>query len=108
MHDPTGPVGRLLFTVLAVVAEFASDLIRMRTQEGMAVARAAGRLRGRKPELNAHQEAHLVEFVKHASRSTSELFGVGPTVYRGPAGRGGDGGTDLRPRQERLRFEHPS
>ncbi|GAC1368381.1 MAG: hypothetical protein NVS2B15_03230 [Pseudarthrobacter sp.] len=28
IHDPTDPVGRLLFNVLAMVAEFESDLIR--------------------------------------------------------------------------------
>jgi hypothetical protein len=46
VHDPTDPVGRLLFNVLAMVAEFESDLIKMRTREGMKVARAEGRLRG--------------------------------------------------------------
>ncbi len=30
VHDPTDPVGRLLFNVLAMVAEFESDLIRLR------------------------------------------------------------------------------
>ena len=34
VHDPTDPVGRLLFNVLAMVAEFEGDLIRMRTREG--------------------------------------------------------------------------
>jgi len=38
--DPTDPVGRLLFNVLAMVAEFESDLIRLRTREGMKVAKA--------------------------------------------------------------------
>ena len=42
VHDPTDPVGRLLFNVMAIVAEFKSDLFKMLTQEGMAVARAAG------------------------------------------------------------------
>jgi DNA invertase Pin-like site-specific DNA recombinase len=28
VHDPTDPVGRLLFNVLAMVAEFEADLIR--------------------------------------------------------------------------------
>jgi DNA invertase Pin-like site-specific DNA recombinase len=32
IHDPTDPVGRLLFNVLAMVAEFESDLIRLRTR----------------------------------------------------------------------------
>jgi Resolvase, N terminal domain len=39
-HDPTDPVGRLLFNVLAMVAEFESDLIKMRTREGMKIVRA--------------------------------------------------------------------
>jgi DNA invertase Pin-like site-specific DNA recombinase len=29
LHDPTDPVGRLLFNVLAMIAEFESDLIKM-------------------------------------------------------------------------------
>jgi predicted site-specific integrase-resolvase len=40
IHDPTDPVGRLLFNVLAMVAEFEADLIRMRTREGMKIAKA--------------------------------------------------------------------
>jgi DNA invertase Pin-like site-specific DNA recombinase len=47
IHDPTDPVGRLLFNVLAMVAEFEADLIRLRTREGMQVAKAKGRLRGK-------------------------------------------------------------
>jgi DNA invertase Pin-like site-specific DNA recombinase len=34
VYDPTDAVGRLLFNVLAMVAEFESDLIRLRTREG--------------------------------------------------------------------------
>jgi DNA invertase Pin-like site-specific DNA recombinase len=43
VHDPTDPIGRLLFNVLGMIAEFESDLIRMRTREGMKVAKAKGR-----------------------------------------------------------------
>ena len=86
VHDPTDPVGRLLFNVLAMVAEFESDLIRMRTREGMAVARAAGKLRGRKPKLTPRQEAHLVELHQTGAKNPgelAELFGVArSTVYR--------------------------
>ena len=57
VHDPTDPVGRLLFNVLAMVAEFESDLIRLRTKEGMRVAKAKGRLRARQPKLNAPRSA---------------------------------------------------
>ncbi|MGB0092858.1 MAG: recombinase family protein [Solirubrobacteraceae bacterium] len=55
VHDPTDPVGRLLFNVLAMIAEFEADLIRMRTREGMKVARAKGRLRGKQPKLSPRQ-----------------------------------------------------
>ena len=51
-YDPNDPVGRLLFNVLAMVAEFKSDLIRLRTREGIKVAKAKGRLRGKQPKLN--------------------------------------------------------
>ena len=51
IHDPADPVGRLLFNVLAMIAEFESDLIRMRTREGMKIAKAKGRLRGKQPKL---------------------------------------------------------
>ena len=55
VYDPTDPVGRLLFNVLGMVAEFEADLIRARTREGMAIAKAAGKLRGGKPKLNKAQ-----------------------------------------------------
>lgn len=64
VHDPTDPVGRLLFNVLAMVAEFEADLIRARTREGMAVAKAKGRLRGKQPKLTPRQEAHLVSLAR--------------------------------------------
>jgi hypothetical protein len=49
VHDSTDPVGRLLLNALPMVAEFESDLIRLRTKEGMRVAKAKGRLRGGSP-----------------------------------------------------------
>ena len=86
VHDPTDPIGRLLFTTLSIIAEFEADLARARTREGMAVARAKGRLRGKQPKLNRRQEAHLVSLVHSGEYSTAEvadLVGVGrSTVYR--------------------------
>jgi len=86
VHDPTDPVGRLLFNVLGMIAEFESDLIRMRTREGMKIAKAKGRLRGKQPKLKPAQEAHLVELWragKHTSAELAELFSVArSTVYR--------------------------
>jgi DNA invertase Pin-like site-specific DNA recombinase len=86
IHDPTDPVGRLLFNVLAMIAEFESDLIKMRTREGRKVAKANGRLRGKQPKLKPAQEEHLVELWRggrHTSADLAELFSVArSTVYR--------------------------
>ncbi|HEX3828583.1 MAG TPA: recombinase family protein [Sporichthyaceae bacterium] len=86
VHDPTDPVGRLLFTVLAMIAEFESDLIRARTREGLALAKAKGRLKGKQPKLSAKREAHLVGLYRggeHTVAEIQELFAVGrSTVYR--------------------------
>lgn len=85
-YDPTDPVGRLLFNVLAMVAEFERDLISMRTREGMAVARAKGRLKGKQPKLSGPQRKLLFETYDRAEYSQTELaalFSVSrATVYR--------------------------
>jgi DNA invertase Pin-like site-specific DNA recombinase len=85
VYDPTDAVGRLLFNVLAMVAEFESNLIRLRTREGMKEAK--GHLRGKQPKLNRRQEAHLVALIQSGEYSTAaevaDLFSVArSTVYR--------------------------
>lgn len=86
VYDPTDPMGKLLFNVLAMVAEFEADLIRARTREGMKVAKAKGRLRGKSPKLTPRQEGHLVQLHaadEHTVGELAELFSVGrSTVYR--------------------------
>ena len=51
MHNPTDPVGRLPFKVLAMVAESEADLARMRTREGVKAGKAEGWPRGEQPKL---------------------------------------------------------
>ena len=86
IHDPTDPMGRMFFNILATFAEFESDLIRMRTREGMAVARARGKLRGKKPKLSDRQARELRRMYDTGDYSVSDLaevFSVSrPTVYR--------------------------
>jgi DNA invertase Pin-like site-specific DNA recombinase len=86
VHDPNDPIGRLLFNVLAMVAEFEVDLLRARTREGMQIARSKGRLKGRRPKLSAAQERHLVALHAaggHSIAELCELFSIGrATVYR--------------------------
>ena len=86
VHDPTDPMGKLFFNILATFAEFEADLIKMRTREGMAVARAKGKLRGKKPKLSDRQQKELRRMYDTGDYSISdlaELFSVSrPTVYR--------------------------
>src|SRR5215470_812943 len=53
--DTTTPHGRLMLTVLGGLAEFERELIRARTGEGRARAKARGVRFGRKPKLTPHQ-----------------------------------------------------
>jgi DNA invertase Pin-like site-specific DNA recombinase len=86
VYDPTDPMGKMFFNILATFAEFESDLIRMRTREGMAVARAKGKLRGRQPKLSDRQQRELSRMHGTGEYSISDLadlFSVSrPTVYR--------------------------
>ena len=54
--DTTTPHGRLMLTVLGGLAEFERELIRTRTGEGRARAKARGVKLGRKPKLTRHQQ----------------------------------------------------
>ncbi|EAM2866765.1 recombinase family protein [Salmonella enterica] len=86
VYDPEDPVGKMFFNVLATFAEFEGDLIRLRTREGMAIARAKGKLRGKQPKLSEKQQKELCRMHETGQYSISdlaELFSVSrPTVYR--------------------------
>ena len=86
LYDPGDPMGKLFFNILATFAEFEADLIRMRTREGMAIARAKGKLRGKQPKLSDRQQRELCRMHATGEYSISdlaELFSVSrPTVYR--------------------------
>jgi DNA invertase Pin-like site-specific DNA recombinase len=86
VYDPSDPMGKMFFNILATFAEFESDLIRMRTREGMAIARAKGKLRGKQPKLSDKQQKELCRMHANGEYSISDLaevFSVSrPTVYR--------------------------
>lgn len=86
IYDPADPMSKMFFNMLAVFAEFEADLLRMRTREGMAVARSKGKLKGKKPKLTARQQAELVRMRASGEYSIAdlmEMFSVGrATVYR--------------------------
>ncbi|MEU2509701.1 recombinase family protein [Streptomyces sp. NPDC007863] len=98
VYDPADPMSKMVFNMLTVFAEFEADLLKTRTREGMAVARARGKLKGRRPKLSARQQAELV--CMHATGDYTiaelmEVFSVGrATIYRvlDRAGQGRTGG----------------
>ncbi len=79
-------MGKMFFNILATFAEFEVDLLKMRTREGMAVAKAKGKLKGKQPKLSARQQAKLCRM--HATdeytiADLAEVFSVSrATVYR--------------------------
>ena len=92
VHDPTDPVGRLLFNVLAMVAEFSNP-----TSSGCAPGKGRSprpkAACGRQPKLSAKQEAHLVALYRAGEYTFSELEELFPvtrsTIYRAVARAGG-------------------
>ncbi|MEU9025875.1 recombinase family protein [Actinomadura sp. NPDC048394] len=80
------PRSKMFFSILATFAEFEVDLLRLRTRERMAVARAKGKLKGKQLKLTARQQAHLVEqhaTGEHSIADLAELFSIRQaTVHR--------------------------
>ena len=80
---------KMFFNILATFAEFESDLIRMRSREGMAIARAKGKLLGKQPKLSEKQQKELGRMHATGDNSISdlaELFSVsrGVVAQLGP------------------------
>lgn len=66
----------MFFNILPTSAEFEADLIRMGTKEGMAIARAKGKLKGKKPKLSEKQHKELRRMYNTGEYSTSDLAEV--------------------------------
>src|SRR5882724_7764831 len=84
--DTTTPAGRMLMQMVGSFAEFERAMIRERTQAGLAVARAQGRIGGRRPKLGPQQQAAIVDLVtsgRQTQAAAARLFHVHPaTVSR--------------------------
>jgi len=65
--DPSTPEGRAMMRMGAVFAELERDLTLARTREGLAAARARGRVGGRKPALTGDQVNRVRRL--HASKT---------------------------------------
>jgi DNA invertase Pin-like site-specific DNA recombinase len=71
--DTTTPHGRLMLTVLGGLAEFERELIRVRTGEGRARAKARGVRLGRKPKLTPHQKREALERRARGDETHAEI-----------------------------------
>jgi DNA invertase Pin-like site-specific DNA recombinase len=92
--DISGPTGKLVFAMLAAIAEFERALICERTREGLATAHAAGRRGGRPPTLTP-QKWSAVQAAIRGGASVAEaarLAGVSrAAVYQKVKRAGGRG-----------------
>lgn len=70
--DTTTPHGRLLFTFFSGISEFERDLIRQRTKEGMAAARARGR-NGGHPTLNSKKVELALKMYNSKACSVTDI-----------------------------------
>lgn len=79
--DTSSAGGRLVFHMMAALAEFERSLISERTRAGMAAARAQGRRMGRQPSLTAaqcHEAQRLMREEHWALAKAAHHFGVHP------------------------------
>ena len=82
--DTSCPSGRLLFHVLASIAEFERDLIRERTRAGLAAAKRRGRKLGRKPALRGSATFTIERGLRQGRsiRSLAQELNVDPHTIR--------------------------
>lgn len=79
------PEGKLFFTLVASFAEFEREIMRSRTMDGLAAARARGRLGGRKPAMSEVKISTAKQLYSEGKyvKDIAEVLGVSrPTIYR--------------------------
>jgi len=80
------PMGKAFFNIAATFAELERDMIQVRTLDGLAAARARGRVGGRKAKLTDAQAAEVRRLYAAKDKTVAEigeLFGITrESVYR--------------------------
>lgn len=84
--DTTVSSGKLVFHIFGALAEFERNLIRERTQAGLAAARARGRKGGRPKALNQDKQALVVKLYEektHTIEQICKMMSISkPTLYK--------------------------
>jgi DNA invertase Pin-like site-specific DNA recombinase len=71
--DTTTAHGRLMLMILGGLAEFERELIRSRTSEGRARAKARGVKLGKKPKLTEHQKREAIRRRDYGDETLAEI-----------------------------------
>lgn len=74
--DTVSSGGRLVFHLFAALAEFERDLIRERTNAGLAAARARGRKGGRPKGVNLAKQRAALALQKDPTHSVGEICAI--------------------------------
>ena len=85
--DTTTPGGKLIFHIFGALGEFERELIRERTNAGLAAARARGRVGGRPKKLNTPKKIAMAQALydakTHSITDICQALGVSrATLYR--------------------------
>lgn len=83
--DTSTPTGRMIFHIMAALAQFEREMIRERTEAGLTAARARGRVGGR-PRLEDDIVSKAIKLYKttlYTGREIEEMTGVSrSTLYK--------------------------
>jgi len=83
--DTTTPGGKLIFHLMGTLAEFERDLIRKRTNAGLAAARARGLVGGRPRKLSTNGKValalRLVEDPNHSIDDICSTLGISRSTW---------------------------
>ena len=83
--ETRSPGGRLVFHLMAAMAEFERSLISERTRAGMQAAKAKGQHLGRRPALTCRQQEKISRAVRQNRESIPDVaakYGVHPRTIR--------------------------
>ena len=83
--NTTTPGGKLLFHLMAAIAEFERDLIRERTMHGLKAAKAKGRIGGRPRQMTEDKIDAVRTLLENGTPVKDAAVAVGvsvPTLYR--------------------------
>lgn len=89
--DTSNALGRMFFNIMSCITEFEREIIRERTAEGIRIAKAQGKYKGRKPKVVPHSD--ILKEVNNGVSVTyiCKKYKISPNVFYKHFKRGADG-----------------